>query len=150
MQFDVGIGDAITPAPKKLSFPALLDLPAPKLKIYPRETVIAEKYETIVKRGLANSRMKDYYDLWVLSNDPAVDMEIAKLAIARTFSRRKRKLPETCPDGLADSFAENSIKLTQWNAFLRKNRLDVSQNSFLDVVRQIREFIEAILGRQDG
>ena len=150
VQFDVGVGDAITPAPKRLSFPALLDLLAPKLKIYPRETVIAEKYETIVKRGLANSRMKDYYDLWVLSNDPVVDKEIAKLAIARTFSRRKRKLPETCPDGLADSFAENPIKLTQWNAFLRKNRLDVSQNSFLDVVRQIREFIEAILGRQDG
>ena len=125
-------------------------MPAPKLKIYPRETVIAEKYETIVKRGLANSRMKDYYDLWVLSNDPVVDKEIAKLAITRTFSRRKRKLPETCPDGLADSFAENPIKLTQWNAFLRKNRLDVGQNLFLDVVRQIREFIEAILGRQDG
>ena len=94
--------------------------------------------------------MKDYYDLWVLSNDPAVDKEIAKLAIARTFSRRKRKLPETCPDGLADSFAENPIKLTQWNAFLRKNRLDVSKNSFLDVVRQVREFINAILGGQDG
>ena len=150
VQFDVGIGDAITPAPKKLSFPALLDLSAPKLKIYPRETVIAEKYETIVKRGMANSRMKDYYDLWVLSNDPVVDKEIAKLAITRTFSRRKRKLPETCPDGLADSFAENQIKLTQWNAFLRKNRLDVGQNLFLDVVRQVREFINAILGGQDG
>ena len=94
--------------------------------------------------------MKDCYDLWVLSNDPAVDKEVAKLAIARTFSRRKRKLPETCPDGLADSFAEDPVKLTQWNAFLRKNRLDVSKNSFLDVVRQIRGFIEAILGRQDG
>lgn len=150
VQFDVGIGDAITPAPKKLLFPALLDMPAPKLKIYPRETVIAEKYETIVKRGMANSRMKDYYDLWVLSNDPEVDKEIAKLAIARTFSRRKRKLPETCPDGLADSFAENPIKLTQWNAFLRKNRLDVGQNLFLDVVRQVRDFINAILGGQDG
>ena len=150
VQFDVGIGDAITPAPKKLSFPALLDLPASKLKIYPRETVIAEKYETIVKRGMANSRMKDYYDLWVLSNDPVVDKEIAKLAITRTFSRRKRKLPETCPDGLADSFAENQIKLTQWNAFLRKNRLDVGQNLFLDVVRQVREFINATLGGQDG
>ena len=147
VQFDVGIGDAITPAPKKFSFPALLDLPAPKLKIYPRETVIAEKYETIVKRGLANSRMKDYYDLWVLSNDPEVDKEIAKLAIERTFSRRKQKLPEICPDGLVDSFAENQIKLTQWNAFLRKNRLDVGPNSFLDVVRQVRGFIEAILGR---
>ena len=147
VQFDVGIGDAITPAPKKLSFPALLDLPAPKLKIYPRETVIAEKYETIVKRGLANSRMKDYYDLWVLSNDPMVDKEIAKLAIERTFSRRKQKLPETCPDGLVDSFAENKIKLTQWDAFLRKNRLDVGPDSFLDVVRQVRGFIEAILGR---
>ena len=149
VQFDVGIGDAITPAPKKLLFPALLDLSAPKLKIYPRETVIAEKYETIVKRGMANSRMKDYYDLWVLSNDPVVDKEITKLAITRTFSRRKRKLPETCPDGLADSFAENQIKLTQWNAFLRKNRLDVGQNLFLDVVRQVREFINAILGGQD-
>ena len=147
VQFDVGIGDAITPAPKKFSFPALLDLPAPKLKIYPRETVIAEKYETIVKRGLANSRMKDYYDLWVLSNDPMVDKEIAKLAIERTFSRRKQKLPETCPDGLVDSFAENKIKLTQWDAFLRKNRLDVGPDSFLDVVRQVRGFIEAILGR---
>ena len=147
VQFDEGIGDAITPAPKKFSFPALLDLPAPKLKIYPRETVIAEKYETIVKRGLANSRMKDYYDLWVLSNDPMVDKEIAKLAIERTFSRRKQKLPETCPDGLVDSFAENKIKLTQWDAFLRKNRLDVGPDSFLDVVRQVRGFIEAILGR---
>ena len=147
VQFDVGIGDAITPAPKKFSFPALLDLPAPKLKIYPRETVIAEKYETIVKRGLANSRMKDYYDLWVLSNDPMVDKEIAKLAIERTFSRRKQKLPEACPDGLVDSFAENKIKLTQWDAFLRKNRLDVGPDSFLDVVRQVRGFIEAILGR---
>ena len=147
VQFDVGIGDAITPAPKKFSFPALLDLPAPKLKIYPRETVIAEKYETIVKRGLANSRMKDYYDLWVLSNDPMVDKEIAKLAIERTFSRRKQKLPETCPDGLVDSFAENKIKLTQWDALLRKNRLDVGPDSFLDVVRQVRGFIEAILGR---
>ena len=141
VQFDEGIGDAITPAPKKFSFPALLDLPAPKLKIYPRETVIAEKYETIVKRGLANSRMKDYYDLWVLSNDPMVDKEIAKLAIERTFSRRKQKLPETCPDGLVDSFAENKIKLTQWDAFLRKNRLDVGPDSFLDVVRPVRGFI---------
>ena len=147
VQFDVGIGDAITPAPKKFSFPALLDLPAPKLKIYPRETVIAEKYETIVKRGLANSRMKDYYDLWVLSNDLVVDKEIAKLAIARTFSRRKQKLPEECPDGLSDSFAEAPVKLTQWNAFLRKNRLDVGRNSFLDIVRQVRRFINAILGR---
>ena len=76
-----------------------------------------------------------------------VDKEIAKLAIERTFSRRKQKLPETCPDGLVDSFAENKIKLTQWDAFLRKNRLDVGPDSFLDVVRQVRGFIEAILGR---
>ena len=59
----------------------------------------------------------------------------------------QQKLPETCPDGLVDSFAENKIKLTQWDAFLRKNRLDVGPDSFLDVVRQVRGFIEAILGR---
>ena len=66
VQFDVGIGDAITPPPKKADFPVLLDGSTPRIKVYPKETVIAEKFETIVKRGLANSRMKDYYDLWML------------------------------------------------------------------------------------
>ena len=147
VQLDVGIGDAITPPPKKFQFPSLLDFPAPRLKVYPRETVIAEKYETIVKRGLANSRMKDYYDLWTLSNDPAVDKVFAKRAIIKTFKRRKTIIPESCPDGLADVFAEMPTKVVQWNAFLRKNRLDVGNHSLATIVRSVKGFIDDILSQ---
>lgn len=145
VQFDVGIGDAITPAAKKAVFPALLGGPAPRIRVYPRETVIAEKFETIVKRGLANSRMKDYYDLWVLSKDTEVDLAVAHKAMVRTFDRRKTVLPTDCPIGLADGFPMNSDKQMQWKSFLRKNRLEVGSSSFVDVVRTIRGFMERIL-----
>jgi predicted nucleotidyltransferase component of viral defense system len=67
IQVDVGIGDAITPAPQTTDFPTMLNQPQPHIRIYPRETVVAEKVDAIVQLGMANSRMKDYYDLWFLS-----------------------------------------------------------------------------------
>lgn len=141
VQFDVGIGDAITPAPKKDYFPTLLDLDPPRLKVYPRETMIAEKFQTIVKRGLANSRMKDYYDLWKLSEDVFVDVEQLKNAITRTFERRETELPQTPPLGLSEEFANDSQKIVQWTAFLRKNRLDVGEYNFKDIVALVRSFL---------
>lgn len=141
VQFDVGIGDAITPAPKKDYFPTLLDLDPPRLKVYPRETMIAEKFQTIVKRGLANSRMKDYYDLWKLSEDVVVDVEQLKSAITRTFERRETELPQTPPLGLSEEFANDSQKIVQWAAFLRKNRLDAGEYNFKDIVSLIRSFL---------
>lgn len=141
VQFDVGIGDAITPSPKKEVFPTLLDLDPPRLKVYPRETMIAEKFQTIVKRGLANSRMKDYYDLWKLSEDDQVDISQLKNAIIRTFERRETEIPQIPPIGLSGEFANDSGKMAQWMAFIRKNRLDAGEQSFESIVASIREFI---------
>lgn len=144
LQFDVGVGDAITPVPKKSVFPVLIGGSAPNLRVYPRETVVSEKFETIVKRGLANSRMKDYYDLWVMSRDSHVDKGVAQKAIERTFERRKTPIPMGVPFGLTDDFSNNELKITQWNAFLRKNRLDAP--ALVDVVGCIRAFITEIVG----
>ena len=140
VQFDVGIGDAITPPAKKAIFPPLLDISAPKIKVYPKETVIAEKFETIVKRGLANSRMKDYYDLWLLASDSSLQNETVKMAIRRTFARRGTALPKDIPDGLTQSFANDNQKIMQWRAFLRKNRLAVQDCTFAEVVEKIRRY----------
>lgn len=145
IQVDVGIGDAVTPSPKMASFPSLLSLDQPAIKIYPRETVIAEKFQTIVKRGMANSRMKDYYDLWVLSRDEAVDLNIVKTAIARTFQRRMTDIPVSTPYGLSDEFGNDAGKEKQWAAFVRKNRLDCRCMSLLDIVSSVRSFIWPII-----
>ena len=146
VQFDVGVGDAITPIARKADFPVLLDGSAPRLRVYPRETVFAEKLETIVKRGIANSRMKDYYDLFVLSRDESVDEGILKAAVMRTFQRRKTPIPPECPFGLSDAFAQNQAKIVQWNAFVRKSRLINLRMEFVDVVRDIRKYLTPIIG----
>lgn len=145
VQFDVGIGDAITPAAQTISFPTLLDAEAPRIRVYPKETVVAEKFETIVKRGLANSRLKDYYDLWILCKDPLLRPEIVQKAIIRTFTRRKTPIPQQTPDGLSQLFSEDPQKRIQWNAFLRKNRLQTDGLSFTEVVAGIREYIHSVL-----
>lgn len=144
VQFDIGIGDAITPRARKAAFPSLLGMAPPRIRLYPKETVVAEKLETIAKRGLANSRMKDYYDLYVLCRDPALTAADTARAVARTFARRKTPLPTTCPFGLTDGFAANRDKLVQWNAFLRKGRLATNVPDFAEVVKSIRNFYLAV------
>lgn len=145
VQVDVGIGDTITPRARFCDFPVMLDHSAPRLKVYPRETVVAEKFQTIVQRGFANSRMKDYYDLWRLSSDSQVDRAVAKLAVERTFARRKTELPTALPEGLSEGFARDAAKVTQWRSFVRKNRLDVGSMSLDDVVSTIRPFLMGLL-----
>ncbi len=137
VQADVGFGDAVTPEPLEVEFPGLLDFPTPRLRSYPIYTVVAEKLEAMVLLGEANSRMKDFYDLWFLSRNFEFDGETLISAIRATFTRRKTPLPGELPVGLRDEFAE--LKLVQWNAFQRKNRLDEKPMS--EVIRAIREFI---------
>jgi len=144
VQFDVGIGDAITPPAQKAIFPSLLDAVAPKIKVYPKETVIAEKFETIVRRGFANSRMKDYYDVWVLINDSSIEKDLVKKAIRRTFARRKTSLPAKLPDGLTRFFAEDSQKIAQWKAFLNKNRLSTYDCTFTEIVEMISRYFMSL------
>ena len=125
LQVDIGFGDAVTPAPESISYPVLLDdLPAPQLRAYPKYTVVAEKFHAICLLGMANTRMKDYFDLWVLLSENTLAAAELRRAIEATFNRRQMAMPTALPAGLSDAFAANALKQTQWNAFLKKNRLN--------------------------
>ena len=124
VQLDIGFGDVVTPAADWLDYPALLDLPAPRLRAYPRESVIAEKLHALVVLGTRNSRMKDYFDLDALAREGAVEAAPLAEAIAATFARRVTDLPEGVLPGLAGEFAEDDSKQAQWKAFLTRNRLE--------------------------
>lgn len=141
VQLDVGYGDAVTPDPEFVVLPTLLDgLPPPRLHAYPRATVFAEKLEAIVSLGMANSRMKDYFDLRALAREGALDPDVLAQAIAATLARRRTPLPEGLPVGLTDEFALDPGKRQQWNAFLRRNRLEAPP---LDaVVCEVRDFLD--------
>lgn len=117
VQVDVGFGDAITPGPVEIVFPTLLPMPAPRLLAYPKETVVAEKLNAMVDRGLANSRMKDFFDLAFLARTTAFDGSTLASAIAATFARRRTPLPAALPVALTSEFHENDAKRKQWNAF---------------------------------
>lgn len=125
LQLDVGYGDVVTPGADEVKFPTLLDdVPAPHLKAYPRATMVAEKLEAIASLGMANSRMKDYYDLYALAREGAIDAGVLGDAIAATFERRGTALPDKLPIGLTAEFAGDVTRQKQWSAFLEKNRLE--------------------------
>jgi hypothetical protein len=128
LQADIGFGDAVTPDPEEIAFPVLLDgMSQPHLRAYPRYTVIAEKLHAICVLGIANSRMKDYFDLHVLIQDGDLDDSTLAEAIRSTFERRKTPVPATEPVGLTPAFASDGQKVRQWKAFLSRNRLDASE-----------------------
>ena len=108
VQVDIGLGDAVTPAPEWLDYPGLLDPPHPRLKAYPRETVAAEKLHAIVLFGTRNSRMKDYFDLRALAREGVVNAVRLSEALAATFTRRRTAVPNGVPPGLGDEFARDS------------------------------------------
>ena len=146
MQIDVGVGDAVTPMARKAKYPTLLDFPAPELRMYPPETAIAEKFESLVKRGMVNSRMKDFYDIWKMSSLFDFDAHILKSAIVRTFERRKSLLPVERLVALTESFANDALKQKQWQAFLRKSRLSVGDRTFADIIHDISDFLMSAIG----
>jgi predicted nucleotidyltransferase component of viral defense system len=113
---DIGFGDVIAPQAELVNYPGLLDFEAPRLRAYPRETVIAEKFQAMVALGLVNSRMKDYYDIWMLSRNFAFNDALPK-AVAATFARRKTEIPNELPAGLSAAFANDPQKQQQWRAF---------------------------------
>jgi predicted nucleotidyltransferase component of viral defense system len=115
---DIGFGDAIEPGAAEIDLPVLLDLPAPRLRAYPRETVIAEKFQAMVALGRANSRMKDLYDIWLLSRAYEFTGDGLARAIAATFARRKTLVPADPPYALTRAFADDRAKQQQWNAFV--------------------------------
>ncbi len=124
LQIDIGFGDAIFPPPEKIVLPSLLNLPATSVKAYTPYTVIAEKYQAMVDKGLANGRLKDYYDIWYISRHSKLDGLSLSKSIATTFKRRRTKLPGSLPEGLGDYFAEDNAKRRQWTGFLKKSKPD--------------------------
>lgn len=140
VQLDVGYGDAVTPGPEEAIYPTLLDdQPAPRLRVYPRASVAAEKLEAIVSLGMANSRMKDYFDLRALAHEGVLDARLLGDAIAATFQRRGTTVPVEAPLGLSDEFARDAAKRTQWKAFLGKNRLNAP--TLDEVIGEVRRFV---------
>ncbi|HFS5637805.1 TPA: nucleotidyl transferase AbiEii/AbiGii toxin family protein [Legionella pneumophila] len=141
IQIDIGYGDAVTPGPIEAHYPVLLnDLPAPKIRTYPIYTVIAEKLHAIALLGMANSRLKDYLDLYVLLSNEQIDNQVLAKAIRATFTRRGMTLPEALPIGLTDEFANDSSRESMWKAFLRKNELE--QKPLTEVIAVIRNLIQ--------
>lgn len=141
IQVDIGFGDAITPAPILLDFPTVLELPAPTLHSYPRETVIAEKLQAMVMLGIANSRMKDYFDIFVLCTEFEFDGELICQAIKATFDRRNTVIPDALPVALRIDFSEDKQKSVQWNAFLRKCNLTGKHLDLTEVTTRLAGFL---------
>jgi hypothetical protein len=141
LQIDVGFGDAVTPAPGEVDYPTLLDLPAPRLRVYPRETVVAEKFQAMVHLGMANSRMKDFYDIWMLARFFEFDGTILARAIERTFERRQTAIPDEVPLPLTAEFYADPAKALQWRAFLGRNDLAEQGTSFETVAVAIERFL---------
>lgn len=135
VQCDIGFGDAVTPAPTQQTYPTLLDMPAPTLTVYPLETVAAEKLEAMVKLAGFNSRLKDYFDLWVLIRFENIDLAVLPAAIRATFSRRQTAMPTTLPVGLSHQFAAD--KQLMWKAFLMRSGLTAPP--LAEVIEVLRE-----------
>jgi len=141
IQIDVGFGDAVTPKAKIITYPVLLDYPAPRIRAYPKETQIAEKLQSMVFLGMANSRMKDFYDIFILSNTFSFDGNTLVKAIKATFKRRETQIPEGKPLALTDEFADDANKNIQWKAFISRNNLEDFGIDFPQLIKALGEFL---------
>ncbi|OGQ35299.1 MAG: hypothetical protein A3F16_01445 [Deltaproteobacteria bacterium RIFCSPHIGHO2_12_FULL_43_9] len=146
LQIDIGFGDVVSPPPQLITFPTLLKFDPPKIKIYPKETVIAEKLHAIVNLGITNSRMKDFYDIWMLSKHFQFSGKELSNAIKQTFTRRKTPIPINPPLAFTAEFYNDKTKQTQWNAFVKKNQLIEGEGITLhETITQIINFLMPLI-----
>lgn len=144
VQIDIGFGDAVTPGPEEVQYPVILDgMLAPRLRVYPRYTVVAEKLEAMASLGILNTRLKDYFDLWILAQHADFDGAVLTQAIRATFERRSTPIPMGLPLGLTDEFAQDEQKNKQWSAFQRKNALEPMP--LAGVIEGLRQFLRPVL-----
>jgi predicted nucleotidyltransferase component of viral defense system len=144
MQLDIGFGDVITPEPMDIEYPSLLDFPAPVLRAYPKETVVAEKLEALTALGLLNSRMKDFYDLALLSRMYPFEGEHLLKAISATFRHRGTTI-EVEPIGLTQVYCDDPARAIQWRAFVRRSRFGEETGGLAGLVTEIRPFALPVL-----
>ncbi len=140
IQVDVAFGDAVVPPPSLITYPTILDFPAPEILAYSRESVIAEKFNAMVTRGVVNTRLKDFYDIWLLSRDFEFDGRTLSDAIRRTFEKRSTVIPPL-PAGLTRAFAEDRGRQTQWTAFINKRLLGDAPRALINVIDAVAGFL---------
>jgi predicted nucleotidyltransferase component of viral defense system len=143
LQVDIGFADIVSPGPQFLDYPSMLQMPSPHLRGYSRESVIAEKLQALVYLGSINSRMKDFYDIRVLSQQFEFNGATLQEAIRQTFHHRETAVPHDIPTGLSDQFAKE--KNAQWLAFLKRTRIDMEGVSFEDVIKTLGNFLLPVL-----
>jgi len=142
ISIDIGFGDAICPAKVEMDFPVLLDMNVPKIYAYSIYSVISEKFEAIVSLGKANSRYKDFYDIYLLATSYSLDSILLKEAITETFEHRGTGFDDIIV--FTEEFSGNELHRNRWNAFLKKKKALVSI-SFDDVINLTKALLEPVV-----
>lgn len=145
LQVDMGVGDAVWPAPQSCTYPTLLGFAAPEVLAYPREAVVAEKFEALVVLGDRNSRIKDFFDLQFLASHFEFDRATLAEAVRRTFERRHTPIPAEDPIGLTPGYWENPSRPTQVRAFARRAHLEVPDKPEAEFTRLLHAFLAPVL-----
>ncbi len=142
VQIDIGFSDELASKAETIEYPSILpELKPAQIKSYPKEAVVAEKFHAMIRHAELNSRMKDYYDLWLLAETFEFDGPGLQKAIKTTFNRRDTDLPTERPVGLTASFG--STNQTRWDNFLEKSQLGTEENSdFTQVIERIWDFLQ--------
>jgi predicted nucleotidyltransferase component of viral defense system len=141
MQIDIGFGNAIEPGANDVQYPTLLDAPAPNVRAYPHEAVVAEKLHTLVVLGERNSRIKDFYDLYTLATQFPFDGTRLSRAVSATFDRRRAKIDSAMPAGLTPRFFSDESRAGQWRAYLDRNNLPGAPRDFAQVGERLQAFL---------
>lgn len=147
LQIDIGFGDAIMPAPATVEYPTILDFPAPRIRAYHPATVVAEKFNAMIVLGMMNSRLKDFYDVYIILRHMGLDDAQLAEAIQSTFQRRKTPLPMELPLVFTDDFINDGNKETQWKAFVKRSLLTDINLSFHQIVAGIQQKLWPVLLR---
>ncbi len=154
VRVDIGFGDHVYPLPKRGKFPSLLpDLPQANILMYPPETVVAEKFEAMIRFGEANGRIKDFYDIWVTARTFPFDLANMVEAVSGTLRRRETAIPTEMPAGLTKAFAAIAEDRGLWSGFLRRNPPNLKPPPFAELLEELRRFfapIIASLGAPEG
>lgn len=143
LQLDVGFGDVVFPSELDVKYPTILDFPAPTLRGYSQESMIAEKFQAMIKLGELNSRMKDFYDIWLLSKQFDFNGHVLAQAITKTFKIRRTEIPVQ-PSVFKKSFSDDQTRETQWKAFLRKTVSASMPHPFYEVMTDIKSFLAPV------
>ena len=146
VQIDIGFGDAVVPSIEEAQFPTLLkDMPAPRIRAYPRYAVVAEKLEAMIRLGIANSRMKDFYDVWLLSRVFEFDGQTLIDAVRATMTRRRTPVPAAAPAAFTEGFKQDEQKRAQWRAFVRRSRLSDAPGDLGAVIQDLSGLLQPVL-----